>query len=487
MENGQSFSACPMELPKVPGIGFLKTSALCWLTFLTLLAGMIPVGAQGLVFTTQIFPASDIYSLTVADVKGDGKLDLIVAEAANGNHGNCIMIFTNNGSGIFGSNAMESLPGQPSQVVAADIDRSGKPAIIAACGPDYSYSASVVVFTNNGSGTYALNAIYPLGAWPFAITAADLYGNGQTDLITANMILSNNVPILAGSVTVVTNDGEGEFAESQEFYAGWHAGSVVTMDVNGDGKKDIITGDSFPSLFIFTNNGFGMFGSNAVLNTGFPGQRPVATDINGDGKPDLICANRETNSLTIFTNNGAGGFGWNSTLNSGVSPYFSFVVADINGDGSPDLLIANGYDSYGNVTNATLTIYTNNGTGMFGYNTTIPIVSEPSVALAADLNGSGKLDVVVENVDYSAGWVEILTQVSVTPPLFSQTSLGDNGSLTLSALTSTNVPSRIYTASNLSPPVIWLPIYTNLNGGTWQFTDTNTGAAQTKFYRLSTP
>jgi hypothetical protein len=489
IKTGRTCSARRMEQPKVPGIGFLKKYRLGWLTFLTLLAGIVTVGAQGLVFTTQIITADTYPTETIiaADVNGDGKLDLIVGETAHGYIGNSMMIFTNNGSGIFGSNAVVNLSSQPMQVLAADIDHSGKPALIAACSPGTSTNGSVVVFTNNGSGTYALKATYPLDAWPFAITAADLYGNGQTDLITANMGWSNNVPIFAGSATILTNNGEGEFAESEEFYAGPEPGSVITADVNGDGKTDIITGDSFPTVLIFTNNGFGAFGSNAVLNTGFPGERPVAVDINGDGKPDLICANEHTNTLTIFRNNGAGGFGWNSTLNLGAGLYFSFVVADINGDGAPDLLIANGYDSYGNVTTGTLTIFTNNGTGTFGYNTTIPVVSQPFVALAADLNGSGKLDVVLESVDYFAQSVEILTQVSVTPPLFSQTTLGANGSLTLNALTTTNVPSRIYTASNLSPPVIWLPIYTNFNGGAWQFNDTNTGASQTKFYRLSTP
>ncbi len=167
--------------------------------------------------------------------------------------------------------------------------------------------------------------------------------------------------------------------------------------------------------------------------------------------------------------------------------YFSFVVADINGDGVPDLLVANGWDLNGNVTNGSLTIFTNNGAGIFGFNSTIPVFSQPFMALAADLNGSGKLDVVLESEDYFAQAIEVLTQVSLTPPSFLQNSLGASGSLTLNLLTTTNVPSRLYTASNLSPPVIWLPLYTNLVGGLWQFTDTNTGAAQTKFYRLSTP
>jgi hypothetical protein len=57
----------------------------------------------------------------------------------------------------------------------------------------------------------------------------------------------------------------------------------------------------------------------------------------------------------------------------------------------------------------------------------------------------------------------------------------------LSATTSPNLSSRLYCTTNLTPPVVWFPIYTNLNGGVWQFTDTNTAGFMMKFYQLSTP
>jgi hypothetical protein len=488
-ESGRTFCARQIGLPRGPKIGLVSASVLCLLTILAILAGLVSAKAQNLVFTSQIIPAP-IYpteSVAATDVNGDGKLDLVVGETAKVGVGDNLTIFTNNGSGIFGSNALVNLPSQPTQVVAEDIDGSGKPALIASCSPDSFTNGFVIVFTNNGFGVYGLNATYPLDAWPLSITAADLSGDGQTDLITANVGYNNGTPILAGSITILTNNGTGGFSQSQELNSGLETRVTIATDIGGDGKLDIISGNSAPSLTIFTNNNLGWFGSNAVINTGFPCVQVAAADINGDDKPDLICANYGTNTLTLFTNNGWGGFGSNSTLVVAAGIYFSFVVADINGDGAPDLLVANGYDSNGNVTTGTLTIFTNNGAGIFGFNSTIPVFSQPFVALAADLNGSGKLDVVLESEDYYAQAIEVLTQVSITPPVFSQIALGANGNLTFNLLTTTNVASRVYTASNLSPPIVWLPLYTNLVGGLWQFADTNTGAAQTKFYRLSTP
>jgi hypothetical protein len=65
--------------------------------------------------------------------------------------------------------------------------------------------------------------------------------------------------------------------------------------------------------------------------------------------------------------------------------------------------------------------------------------------------------------------------------------LNADGSITLNVTTLTPSTNRLYAATNLNPPVVWQPIYTNLTGGLWQFADTNITPFATKFYRLSTP
>jgi len=75
----------------------------------------------------------------------------------------------------------------------------------------------------------------------------------------------------------------------------------------------------------------------------------------------------------------------------------------------------------------------------------------------------------------------------VLPPVVVGVANPTDGSVTLNMLTTTNVGSRVYCATNLAPPVVWQSIYTNFTGGAWQFTDTNTCGITTKFYLLSTP
>jgi hypothetical protein len=64
-----------------------------------------------------------------------------------------------------------------------------------------------------------------------------------------------------------------------------------------------------------------------------------------------------------------------------------------------------------------------------------------------------------------------------------------NGSLTFNILGTPNASSRVLAATNLSPPVSWKPVYTNVApaNGVWQFTDTNASQSRVRYYRTSTP
>jgi sugar lactone lactonase YvrE len=71
----------------------------------------------------------------------------------------------------------------------------------------------------------------------------------------------------------------------------------------------------------------------------------------------------------------------------------------------------------------------------------------------------------------------------ITSPLIYQSAMNGNGSFTAGFMSLSGSSSVVLCATNLSRP-IWQPIYTNSTGGIWQFTDTNTGGAACKFYRL---
>jgi hypothetical protein len=118
------------------------------------------------------------------------------------------------------------------------------------------------------------------------------------------------------------------------------------------------------------------------------------------------------------------------------------------------------------------------GSGMNNGVTALVVSGNTLYAGGAFMTAGGKV---------SANIAEALL-ILTAPPAFQGPPVHNaSGSITLSLSTATNTSSRLYSATNLSAPVIWQTISTNFTGGLWQFTDTNTAAFKSKFYRLSTP
>ena len=162
------------------------------------------------------------------------------------------------------------------------------------------------------------------------------------------------------------------------------------MDVNGDGKVDLVSGSG--ALTILTNNGSGGLAIASTPSVGGSPTSVTAASVNGDGKVDLITANQQNHTLSVMTNDGRGNFSLSSTLSAGSYPY-SVTAADVNGDGKVDLISANSGPYMGN----TLLVFTNNGSGGFGLATTLIAGSEPFSIAAADLTGDGRKDLISAN------------------------------------------------------------------------------------------
>ena len=225
---------------------------------------------------------------------------------------------------------------------------------------------------------------------PTAVVAVDVNGDGKKDLVVAAG--------LTNLLIILTNNGAGFFTSNTAVIAGAagiYPNSLTAADVNGDGKMDLLcpmysrNAFNYSRLAVLTNNGAGGFASAALLITGTNPICATAADINGDGWPDLITANAgnfSQTSLSIFTNNRNGGFGSNATINVG-SQFDSglqwVTAADLNGDGFPDLVCACFYDS-------TLTVLTNNGLGRFTVASVISVPGSPTMVGVADVNGSGR-------------------------------------------------------------------------------------------------
>ena len=251
-------------------------------------------------------------------------------------------------------------------------------------------SRGAIGWTTNWDG-FVLASSLGVGNFPTWVISADVNGDGRVDLISVNTY--------PAGLSVLTNNGSGGLVLASSPAVGSQPSCVVAADVNGDGKLDLITANSGDNtLSVLTNNGSGGFVLAATLALGASPYSVTAADVNGDGKVDLISANGGTNTLSVLTNNG-GGFTLAATLKVGSAPR-CVTAADINEDGKVDLMSAN-------LGANTLSVLTNNGSGGFTLAATLIVGSGPHCVTAADVNGDGKVDLISANE--TASTLSVLT------------------------------------------------------------------------------
>jgi hypothetical protein len=232
--------------------------------------------------------------------------------------------------------------------------------------------------------SFGLTGVYVVGANPQAIVTADVNGDGRLDLITENAG-SNSISVLLG-LPSSKKVPAGTFAAARDYAVGPRPYSLAVGDFNGDGKPDVVAGVS-SGTSVLLGNGDGTF--QAARNSALTlGSYIAAADVNGDGKLDLLT---NYDGVSVLLGNGDGTFrAGPTTANPLVS---ATAVGDFNGDGKLDVIaiVGDGISSARGVG-----LLPGNGDGTFGAPQTIAgPYSTFSALTVADFNHDGKLDVAV--------------------------------------------------------------------------------------------
>jgi hypothetical protein len=272
--------------------------------------------------------------LAVADVNGDGKLDIItLTPPPSPSQPGTLAVFLGNGDGTFQAATTFSVSNGAWDMAVGDFSGSGFPDIAIANNPGAPVPGTVSIYHNNGHGSFALLHTYNAGVDPVAITAADL-GNGHLDLAVAN----NNGP--NSTVTILVGHGDGTFSPSVggPYLVAGPPTAVAAGDFNGDGKLDLAVA-TFPNFIsVLLNRGDGTFNAATNYTVGPNPTTVVVGDFNGDGKLDLASVDHNSNTVTVLTGNGQGSFQLAEIVPVGTGPVLA-AAADLTGAGNQDLVV----------------------------------------------------------------------------------------------------------------------------------------------------
>ncbi|MSP61445.1 MAG: VCBS repeat-containing protein [Myxococcales bacterium] len=336
------------------------------------------------------------WSVAVADLGGDGKIDVITANL----EGNTISILRGNGDGTLGPAVEISVGQAPFAVLAAKLDGDQRPDLVVSlrtpssvvvllnqgdgtfrAALSYSGSGPAVagdwngdgqidlatttgLLLGHGDGTFGLAIVHNAGLGPSAVAAADLDRDGKLDLLVANGG--------DGSVTALLGNGDGTFRTAGVFTVGAGPASLAVADFDRDGRPDLVTADANylaqagNRITVLLGKGDGTFQPAVAIPVGSLPAIAIAGDWNGDGKADLAVAINRADGAGVLLGKGDGGFGSVASFPAGAGPR-GIAAADLDSDGNLDFVVANsgGREGFGPPHGGSLSVLRGNGDGTF--------------------------------------------------------------------------------------------------------------------------
>jgi len=221
------------------------------------------------VFTpSPAFEVANEGDVDVADVDGDGDVDLLVTGFVGA--GEMTKFYTNDGTGVFTEDATASAlftDMRDSDADFADVDGDGDQDLLIN-GRLGSSDRVAELYLNDGTGTFALAAGTPfIGGNAGTVDFFDTDNDGDMDVLLSGY--ENSTP--HRNTRLYSNDGDGNFTEEiSEAITGINNADIAIGDIDGNLTKDIvIVGYSNTRIAeLYTNNGAALSIDNTEVFNG---------------------------------------------------------------------------------------------------------------------------------------------------------------------------------------------------------------------------
>lgn len=217
----------------------------------------------------------------VLDVDADGDLDIVAPTFT------AIQVLKNNGAGQFTAGPASQVPGAAviSAIDPANLDGDGRADLFAVDG----FSGTTFALRGNGAGGFTVSGqVYGTGFVPEDVTAIDLNGDHRDDVAV--------VGSFSFTLATALTDGAGRFTSYTATalqYGGPGPTSATAADLDGDGRTDLVVSSlatPAPKLLVLAGNGTAKMRKVGDFAVGIAPQNPLIADFDGDGQPDIVTA-----------------------------------------------------------------------------------------------------------------------------------------------------------------------------------------------------
>ena len=275
-------------------------------------------------------------AIAVGDFNKDGKPDLVVAgsNTTNTPYGD-VKVLLGKGDGTFQAPVSYPSGGDcTGRLAVADLDGDGS-LDVAVVNRTCNGAGNVAILLGKGDGTLQPAITYAAGMAPMSVAIAEFRGNGKLDLAVTNA--------QSGNVSILFGNGNGTFQPAANYTAGTGPVELTVGDFNGDGKPDMAVTDQQVAMFsVLLNKGDGTFLTPAPYGSGNYGGNSIALgDLDLDGKLDLAVTDGVSNAM-VWLGKGDGTFTAHGNYWTG-SGSQRLLITDLNGDQHPDLAVTNGF------------------------------------------------------------------------------------------------------------------------------------------------